>query len=157
MSLYGFFDWILLQTFLWMSWASLLMITLRRRWSIVRFGTMIVCCSGYCFQYQFVFSCTEQRYCALTTNSPSVIKFPPILVLFCSVYASEMNWITYNQFAVVSSVLMKPYITDWTNEAIFSLILSRTTWCISSNTSKCVGFGVSSMTFQLLYETRTGH
>ena len=34
------------------------------------------------------FSCMEQRYCALKTNSPAEITYPSIVVLFCSVYSS---------------------------------------------------------------------
>ena len=98
------------------------------------------------------FSCMEQRYYALTTNAPAEITCPSIVVFFCSVYASEMNWMTYNQFFVFSAVLMPQYIPDWTNEAIFSLIISRTTLCISSNASKSIYFGASSIIFQLLYD-----
>ena len=47
--------------------------------------------TNWCFQYQLVFSCTEQRYCALTNNSPAEITCPLICILFCIVYASEMN------------------------------------------------------------------
>ena len=63
---------------------------------------------------------------------------------------------TYNPFDVLSSVLIAPYIPDITNEDIFSIIPSRTTWCISSNASKGVDFGVISMLLQLSYELRTG-
>ena len=151
----GFFACILLQTFLGVSCKYLIVITSRRVWSIVRVVNMIVCYSGCCFQYQLVFSCMEQRYCAFTTNSPAEITCPLIIVLFCSVYSSKVNWMTYNPLAEVSSVLMAPYIPDWTNEAIFSLIPSRTTLCISSNASKGVDYGDSSMTFQILYEPWT--
>ena len=34
------------------------------------------------------FYCMEQRYCALTTNSPAEITCPSIVIYFCSVYAS---------------------------------------------------------------------
>ena len=70
---------ILLQEFLGMSWTYLILLISRRRWSIVHVGTMIFCCSGCCFQYQLVFSCTYQIYCALTTNSPSEITLPSIV------------------------------------------------------------------------------
>ena len=45
----------------------------------------------FCFQFQLVFSCMDQRYCALTTNLTAEINFPSIIVLFCSVYASKMT------------------------------------------------------------------
>ena len=80
------------QSFLGMSCAYIIIITSRRGWSIVRVDTIMVCWSGWCFQYQLVFSCMEQKYCALTTNSPPEINFPLIVVLFCSLYAYESNW-----------------------------------------------------------------
>ena len=152
----NFFAWILLETFLGMCWASIIPTTSRLGQRIVPDGSMILCCSGCCLKYQLVFFCVEQIYCALTTNSPSEIIYPSIVVLFFSVYASEMNLITHNLFAVVSSVLMGPYLPYWTNKSILSLIPSRTTWCISSNASKDVDFGDRWMIFQLLYEPRTG-
>ena len=151
-----FFAWVLLQTFLGMSWKYLIVITSRCGLIIVPVGTMVVCCSVCCFQHQLVFSCMEQIYCASTNNLPAEITYPSIVVLFCSVYDSEMNLMTYNAFDVVSSMLMVPYIPDWTNEAIFSLIWSRTTLCISSNAAKGVDFGDSSMILQFLYEPITG-
>ena len=105
-----------------MSWTYLIVITSRCGRSIVGVVTMIVYCSGCCLQYQLMFSWMEQRYCALTTNSPAEITCPSIVVLFCSVYASERNWMIYNTFVVVSYVLMAPNIPDWTNEATFNLI-----------------------------------
>ena len=36
----------------------------------------------------------EQIYCALTTNYPAVIICSSIVVLSCSVYASDVNMIT---------------------------------------------------------------
>ena len=69
----------------------------------------------------------EQRYFALTTNSPAVIIFPSIVVFHCSVYADDVNTITQNQLVHVSVVFMDPYLPDSTKEAILSLILSRTT------------------------------
>ena len=89
MYLYEFFSWILLQIFSGVSWTYIIVITSRRGWIIVRVGTMIFCCSGCCFQYQLVFSCMEQRYCALTTNSPAEITCPSIVVLFC---ISQYQW-----------------------------------------------------------------
>ena len=151
-----FFSWIPLKIFLGISFTYIIVITSIRGWSIVHVGTMIVCCSVYCYQYQLVFSFMEKIYFGLTNNPPAEITCPSIVVLFCRIYASESNLMTYNTFFVVASVLMALYIPDWTNEAIFSLVLSRTTLCISSNASKGIYFGVSSMIFQLLYETRTG-
>ena len=49
-----------------------------------------------------------QRYCDLTTNSTAEINCLSIVVLFYSVYASEMNLKTQNLFVVVSAVLMAP-------------------------------------------------
>ena len=40
----------------------------------------------------------------------------------------------------MSVVFMAPYLPDSTNDDILSLILSRTTWCISSNVSDEVDF-----------------
>ena len=134
----------------------LIMITSIQWWRIVCVSTIMVCWSGCCFQYQLVFSCKEQIYCSLTTNLPAEITCPSIFVLFCSMYASERNWMIQNPIFVVSLVLMEPYIPDWTNEAIFSLIPSWTTWCISSNASEGIDFGVRWMIFQLLYGPRTG-
>ena len=128
------FSWILLQIVLGIYWKYLIMTTSKRGWRIVRVGTMIVCFSDCCFQYKLEFSCIEQIYCDLTTNSPEEITFPLIVVLFYSLYASDMSWITYNPLVVMSYVLMEPYITDWTNDTMLSIITSRTTWCISSNT-----------------------
>ena len=150
------FTLILLQTFLGMSWTYIIVITSRRGWCIVRVGTMIVYCSCCCFQYQLVFSCMEQIYFALKINSSAEITCPSIVVLFCSVYASDRNWMTYHPFFVVSYLLMAPYIPYLTNESMFSLFPSRTTLCISSNASKGVDSGVSSMIFQFLYDPRTG-
>ena len=45
---------------------------------------------------------------------------------------------------------MEPYLQSWNNEAIFSLILSRTTWRISSKTSLVVAFCDNVVIFQLL-------
>ena len=125
----------LLQIFLGMSCTYIIMITSWRGWIIVRVGTTMVCCSGCFFQHQLVFSCLYQRYCALKNNSPAEITCPSIVLFFCTMYASEMNWMTINLFYVLSAVLMAPYIPDWTNDSIFSLILSRTNLCISSNDS----------------------
>ena len=138
-----------------MSWTYLIVITSILVWSLVCVGTMIVCCSCCCFQYQLVFSCMDQGYFDLTNNSPAEITCPSISVLFCSVYESKRNWITYNPFVLVSYVLMALYIPDWTNEAIFSLIPSRSTLYISLSASKGVDFGVSWITFQSWYGTRT--
>ena len=151
------FAWIILQTVLGMYCTSVIMTTSRHGWIIVRVGTMIFCCSYCCFQYQLVLYCTEQIYVAFKTNLPSEIICPSIFILFCSVYASDMNRITQNPSVVVSAVLTKPYLFDWTNDAILSIIPSRKTWCILSNASKGVGFGVRWMILQLLYDTRTGH
>ena len=50
----------------------------------------------------------------------------------------------------VSVVFMAPYLPDSTNEAALSLIPSRTTWCIPSNTSEGVDFCDNWIIFQLL-------
>ena len=76
MSLYAFFSWIMLQKFLGMSWKYLVMTILRRGCSVVHVVAMIYCCSGCYFQYQLVFSCMDQKYCALKTNSPAEITCP---------------------------------------------------------------------------------
>ena len=94
MSLNGFFAWILLQTVLGVSWTYIILITSILEWIMVCVRNMIFCCSGFCFQYQLVSSCMDQKYCVLTTHSPAEIICLLIFVLFCSVYASEMNWIT---------------------------------------------------------------
>ena len=91
MSLYGFFDWILLQTLLGVSWTYVIPTTSRRGWIIVHVVTMIVCCSGCCSQYLLVFSCMDQIYFSLTTNSPAKIIFSSIVVISCCAYASDMN------------------------------------------------------------------
>ena len=148
--------WILLQKFLGIYWTYIIMVTLRRGWIIVRVGIMIVCCIYFCLQYQVLFSCMEQIYCTLTTNSTAKITCPSIILLFHSLYAYDINWIPYNPFSVVSSVFMAPQIPDETNESLCSLNPSRTTWCISSNALKGVDFGVSSMILKLLYNPRTG-
>ena len=54
------------------------------------------------------------------------------------------------------AMLMEPEIPDWTNEEVLSIIPPRTTWCISSNASRGVDFGVKGMIFQLTYEPITG-
>ena len=91
MYMYGFFALILIQKLLVMSWTYLIVITSRCGLIIVRVGNMIFCFSVCYFQYKLVFPCMEQRYCALKTNSPADITCPSNFVLFCSVYASEMN------------------------------------------------------------------
>ena len=50
---------------------------------------------------------------------------------------------------------MDPYVPDSTNEAILSLIPSRTTWCISSNVSDEVDFDDNWIKFQLLKDPNT--
>ena len=50
----------------------------------------------------------------------------------------------------VSVVFMPPYYLDPTNEAIFSLIPSRTTWCIHQMRQKGVEFCDNWIMFQLL-------
>ena len=82
----------------------------------------------------------EKIYCALTTNSPAVIMFPSIVVFPCSVYAPDVNMKTKNSLVYLSVVFMAPYVPDSTNEAILSLISSRTTCFISSNVSDEVDF-----------------
>ena len=77
-------------------------------------------------------------------------------MLFCIVYYDDVNMITSNTFFYVSAVLMAPYLPHLTNEAILSLIPSKTTWCISSNYSKGVGLCDNWMMFQLLNDPRTG-
>ena len=47
----------------------------------------------------------------------------------------------------MSVVYMAPYFPDSTNEAILSLIPSKTTWCISSNVLDEVDFGDNSIMF----------
>ena len=102
MSLYGFYSWIILQTFLGMSWTYLIVITSRRGWSIVRSGTMIVCCSVF-FKYQLVFSCMDQRYCALKNNSPAEITCPWVFVLIC---ISQYQWSVHDiSVAVIAKYL----------------------------------------------------
>ena len=49
-------------------------------------------------------------YCALATNSPVEIICASIVILFCSVYYSEMNLITQYPYVVVSDVLVEPYL-----------------------------------------------
>ena len=88
-----FFAWIMLQILLAMSCTYLIVITSRHGWSIVRVGTMIVCCSGYCFQYQLVFSCMEQRYFALKNNSPAEITCPSIYLFFVLVNTNGLYMI----------------------------------------------------------------
>ena len=51
---------------------------------------------------------------------------------------------------------MAPYLPDSNNEAILSLIPSRTTWCISSNVSDEVDFGDNWIMLQLLKCPNTG-
>ena len=59
-------------------------------------------------------------------------------------------YIYQNQLVDVSVVFMAPYLPDSTNEAILSLIPSRTTWFISSNESDEVDFGDNRIIFQSL-------
>ena len=63
-------------------------------WSIVRVGTVMTWCLDCWFQYQLVSIFIEQRYFSLTTNSPSVIICPSIVVFYCSIYAPDVNMIT---------------------------------------------------------------
>ena len=81
---------------------------------------------------------------------------PSIVVFSCSVYAPDVNMITQNPLVDVSVVFMAPYFTDLTNEAILSLIPSRTTCCISSNVSYEVDFSDNSIMLELLKEPNTG-
>ena len=59
-------------------------------------------------------------------------------------------------FVAVSCVLMTSYYPDSNNEAVFSLIPSRTIWCISSNASEGVYFCGNCIMFQLLNVPNTG-
>ena len=98
----------------------------------------------------------EQIYCALATNSPAVMICLSIVVLYCIVYAYDVNMITKNPLVVVSVLFMAPYFTDSTNEAVLSIILSRTTWCISSNAPEGVDFCENCIMFQFLNDPSTG-
>ena len=100
-------------------------------------------------------TCIEQIYCALTTNYPAAIICLSFDVLSCSVYASDEKMITKNPLVVVSVVFMAPYFTDSTNEAILSLIPSRTTWCILSNASVGVDFCDNRIMLQLVKDPNT--
>ena len=51
----------------------------------------------------------------------SSYNFLSIMVLSCSVYASDVNMITQNPLVVFSGVLMAPYFPDSTNEAYYHL------------------------------------
>ena len=51
---------------------------------------------------------------------------------------------------------MDPYLPDSTNDAILSIIPSRTTWRISSNVSDEVDFDDNWIMFQLLKAPNTG-
>ena len=64
--------------------------------------------------------------------------------------------ITVGELVVVSVVFMAPYLPHSTNDAILSLIPSRTTWCISSNVSDEVDFDDNRIMFQLLKAPNTG-
>ena len=94
----------------------------------------------FCFNNQFSISYT----------------FPSIVVLSCSVYASDVNMITLYPLVVVSVLLKAKYIPDSTNEAILSIIPSKTTWCISSNAPEGVDLCENWVMFQFLNDPRTG-
>ena len=149
------FACILLHTLLGMSRKYVITTTSISRWRIVCVETMIACCCGCWPQYQLVMSLMEKIYYDLTTNSPAVIFSLSIVELFCSVYPYDMNLITQYTFVDVSAVLMEPYLKDWNNESILSLIPSITNQCISSNAPKGVYFGDKWTIFQLLNKPRT--
>ena len=96
-----FFACVLLHTILGFVWKSVTALTPSLGWSIVRVGTVMIWCWGCWYQYQLVSTCIEQIYCALTTNYPEVISCPPIGVLLCSVYASDLKMITQNPLVAV--------------------------------------------------------
>ena len=64
--------------------------------------------------------------------------------------------ITQKPSVAVSVVLMDTYCPHSTNDAILLPIPSRTTWCISSNSSEGVDFFDNWITFQLLKGPNTG-
>ena len=85
---------VLVHTTLFIAWKSVTELTSSCGWSIVRVGNAMTCCFGCWFQYQLVSTCTEQIYCALTTNSLEVIICPSTVLFSCSVCASDMKMIT---------------------------------------------------------------
>ena len=91
LSWYVFFACVMLHTLLVIAWKSVTVINSYCGWSIVCVGTVLACCWGCWFQYQLVSTCTEKRYFTFTTNSPTVIIYPSIFVLSCSIYASDVN------------------------------------------------------------------
>ena len=57
----------------------------------MRAGKIITSLFCFCYQYHFVLSCIQLRYCDLTTSSPSGINFPSHVLSYYKLYASETN------------------------------------------------------------------
>ena len=80
------------------------------------------------------------KYGAINTTDTSTNVFY-VIMFKTGAYTHQKNTtidgqiITAGELVVVSAVFMAPYLPDLTNDAILSLISSRTTWCISSNVS----------------------
>ena len=146
----------LLQILLGISWTHFTATISRYRYTTVSVGKMITCCCCFYSQSQFVFSWIQIIYCALTTSTPDVLIFTSHVVSYCKVYASKTNLIKYYPIVVVSVLFMAPYLPDWTNEAILSLILSSTTWKISSKASLVVALCEDVMIYQLSNDPSNG-
>ena len=90
-SLYGFFYWILLQIFLGMSCTYIFVITSRHGWIILRVGTMIVCFSGFVFNFSWCFLAWIKYIVLWQTihqQKELVHKF-----LYCFVACMPLRWI----------------------------------------------------------------
>ena len=131
MSWYGFFfACALLHIILGMSWISIIAVTSIHGWSIECFRTAITCCCGCWYQNQLLLSFINQIYCALITSFPAFIIYPSIVVLYCNVYASNVNRISLKIYFYVSVVLMASYFPDLTNEYILLLLFHMDYLCI---------------------------
>ena len=150
------FACVLLHTLLGIAWKYITVLTSSRGWSIVRVGNVIKCCWGCWSQYQLVSTCIEQRYFGLTINSPAVMIFPSIICVILKIICFWCENDNINRFVSMSVLLMASYLPDSTNEAILSLIPSRTTWCISSNVSEGVDFCDNWIMFLLFKGPNTG-
>ena len=89
----AYFACVLVHTLVGIAWKSVTALTSSYVWSIVRVGTVMKWCLGCWLQYQLVSICIEQRYFALTTNSPAVIICTSIVVFLCSAYSPDVNMI----------------------------------------------------------------
>ena len=150
-----FFTWFIFQKLLGISWTSFTAETSRHGFTIARVGKMMTSFCCLYSQYQLVFSCIYIIYFALTTSSLADIICPSHIVSYCKVYTSEKKPIRYYPIFGKYVVFMAPYLLDWNNEAVFSLIPSRTTLWISLKSSPVVDLCWNLMIFQLLKELIT--